>query len=751
MAMGGFANAVSFSDMPDLGSESVEIAAEKVDNATTDNSANPEATYSPLLKEVANTQKGKKNKRSRRASKSSKSAAADPASEDLNLHVEAGWSEDDKDDKERPTKRLAVNAEDGSPVAAKKLNSMLESFTIRAVVTRKDVDVIFGHGEDKKSGLESETATEISVVAGNDDPEIVVDRVVSVKGHIDSVAVAYKHIADGILSIKEQAAAAKTSAKNAVVASKGGASTHGAAAKEANLAEETNTDSKANAGEKDMVADPEDAATANDGDAEPGMADDRADEDTSTLEKSKPDEPVEDKSKTSSDKPQSSARITLRMLVPHKCVGSIMGHGGKTINKIRDTASVSIHTSESTLPCSSERIVELVGTPTSIQKAIRLIAEALTKDIGSYNSADYYVPAANLPSAMTVDTQARKRKDNRRPGYGDGHAGNRGHGNRNSGFRGHNNSGSYGDYSQARGPSGSSGNFRSGGNNNRHDRHDRNDRHDRYGRSGNNRQAGRHRGPGAISDANRTPIGGDSAPGYQNQHGNGSFRGNSQPGMRAGAPPAMGYGGYVVPAAAAYPMYAAQGAIAGGRPPGAQYGGVTSNIAAQVGATSSAGVYRSGYNAGAAPYQFAVPAAYGYAPVPAQSAYGAQPMHPGATATPGYPQRSYSGYSNNRLPASQSTMGSGGAAMGNSSANSAGQTIQQIYVPGDRIGAVIGRRGETINTIRRSTNARVDIQDSAQGAKERLVVITGEYGQVRLAYDQIKEQIEKPRPAGHSF
>ncbi|KAJ1852731.1 RNA binding protein, heterogenous nuclear RNP-K like protein [Coemansia sp. RSA 1822] len=747
MATGGFANAVSFSDIPDLGSDGVEITADKVDNVTTDNSANPEATDSPSLKDVANTQKGKKNKRSRRASKSSKSAAADPASEDLNLHVEAGWSEDDKDDKERPTKRLAANAKDGSPVAAKKLNSMLESFTIRAVVTRKDVDVIFGHGEDKRLGLEIETATEISVVAGNDDPEIVVDRVVSVKGHIDSVAVAYKHIADGILSIKEQAAAAKTSAKNASVASKGGASTHEAAAKEANLAEEANANSEANVDEKDMAAGPEDEATAKDGDIEAGMAADRADEDTATSAQGKPDEPVEDKPKTS-DKPQNSARITLRMLVPHKCVGSIMGHGGKTINKIRDTASVSIHTSESTLPCSSERIVELVGAPTSIQKAIRLIAEALTKDIASYNSADYYVPAANLPSAMTVDTQARKRKDNRRPGYGDSHAGNRGHGNRNSGFRGHNNSGSYGDYSQARGLSGSSGNFRSGGNNSRHDR---NDRHDRYGRSGNNRQGGRHRGPGAISDANRTPIGGDSAPGYQNQHGNGSFRGNSQPGMRAGAPPAMGYGGYVVPAAATYPMYAAQSAMAGGRPPGAQYGGVTSNIVAQVGATSSAGVYGGGYNAGAVPYQFAVPTAYGYAPPPAQSAYGGRPMHTGAAATPGYPQRSYSGYNNNRLPASQSTMGSGGAAMGNSSANSAGQTIQQIYVPGDRIGAVIGRRGETINTIRRSTNARVDIQDSAQGAKERLVVITGEYGQVRLAYDQIKEQIEKPRPAGHSF
>ncbi|KAJ2800818.1 Poly(rC)-binding protein 4 [Coemansia helicoidea] len=77
-----------------------------------------------------------------------------------------------------------------------------------------------------------------------------------------------------------------------------------------------------------------------------------------------------------------------------------------------------------------------------------------------------------------------------------------------------------------------------------------------------------------------------------------------------------------------------------------------------------------------------------------------------------------------------------------------GQTVQQIYVPGDRIGAVIGRRGETINEIRRVTSARVDIQDSAPGAQERLVVITGAYEQVRTAYGMIKDKVDTARPSG---
>ncbi|KAJ2354471.1 hypothetical protein GGF43_003251, partial [Coemansia sp. RSA 2618] len=177
MSKGGFANPASFSDdTVDLGDENAEVAVvEDIDIFSIDTGAELESAAPPPPTEPASTHKGRKNKRSRRASKS-KPSAADAAGEDLNLHVEAGWSEDDKEDKERPAKRLAANIEGSSPVAAKKADSLLESFTIRAVVTRKDVDVIFGHGEDKKSGLENETATTITIVTGNDDPEIVVDR-----------------------------------------------------------------------------------------------------------------------------------------------------------------------------------------------------------------------------------------------------------------------------------------------------------------------------------------------------------------------------------------------------------------------------------------------------------------------------------------------------------------------------------------------------------------------------------------------
>ncbi|KAJ2844183.1 PAB1 binding protein [Coemansia erecta] len=88
--------------------------------------------------------------------------------------------------------------------------------------------------------------------------------------------------------------------------------------------------------------------------------------------------------------------------------------------------------------------------------------------------------------------------------------------------------------------------------------------------------------------------------------------------------------------------------------------------------------------------------------------------------------------------------GMGGGSVG----EAAGQAIQQMYVSSDKIGAIIGRRGETINEIRRSTNARVEIQDSAQGAKKRLILITGAYEQVRSAYHIINEKLEAARQSG---
>ncbi|PIA14663.1 hypothetical protein COEREDRAFT_93760 [Coemansia reversa NRRL 1564] len=471
------------------------------------------------------------------------------------------------------------------------------------------------------------------------------------------------------------------------------------------------------------------------------------------------EEPIKDKPTPATKKTIAASvpavRATLRMLVPHKCVGSIMGHGGKTINSIRDSAKVSIHTSESTLPCSSERIVELVGTSPSIESALRMIAEALTKDITAYSSADYYVPAANLPSAMTVETQGRKRKDQRRQGHGDGHIGNRNQGNKSSGVRNNSNNG----YTQNRGYIGHGGGNRSGfgggSMNGGGGRGDRSDRYNRQGNQNNNRQGGRSRGPGGMSNVNRMPVGVGGSQGYSNQYDPSpdSYHAGHSGGMRPSGPAAaMGYGGYVVPAATAYPAYATQGAASNGMgnsgPHSTPYGSGISHPTA----APPANMYGGGYGAAAGSYQFPAPAAYGYPASPMQNMYATRPPQATtAVASAGHPSRAYGGYGNRQQP----SMGMGApgmsGAMGAASGDAISQTVQQIYVPGDKIGAVIGRRGESINEIRRTTSARVDIQDSAQGAKERLVVITGAYEQVRTAYNMIKSKIDMARPAGRQY
>ncbi|KAJ1846009.1 Poly(rC)-binding protein 3, partial [Coemansia sp. RSA 2703] len=415
-------------------------------------------------------------------------AATAADDEDINLHVDAGWSDDDKDDKDSSAKRAAAEGEDGAPAPAakhKKQANPLDNFTVRAVVTRKDVDVVFEHCEGARERLEQDTGTRIVIVAGKDDPDIVVDRVLIISGQIDAVAAAYKVIAQGMLEIKRSKASASATDKATATATAGVSAAgqkpessdkhymhddddddededsddeaegekHSGSAPAAVDAQNTaeagsdgnehaspsaaDADNDSNNNESDDDEADENTANGHQHPAKPATAAAAADAQPST-ETSKTEPPATTSEKKTRTNPSSSAdSVTLRMLVPQKCVGSIMGHGGKSINRIREEASVSIHTSEGTLPRSSERIVAVIGAPSAIQKAITLMASALTRDMAAYNNADFYVPAAKLPSAMTVETNHRKRKDGKRQGqgYADHYPNNRGYGNRNSGFR----------------------------------------------------------------------------------------------------------------------------------------------------------------------------------------------------------------------------------------------------------------------------------------------------------------------------
>ncbi|KAJ2886367.1 RNA binding protein, heterogenous nuclear RNP-K like protein [Coemansia aciculifera] len=694
-------------------------------------------------KNKGSTPSSGKKKRGRKASvQNNRPPSVGLDSEDINIHVEAGWSEDEADTKEHPAKRAATNVD--KDATAKKAAGALANFTVRAVVTRKDIGVVFGQDSDKQELLETQTGAKIEIISGKDDPDIVVDRVISIKGPIDGVAAAYKGVLD---SMRVANVASTASAATAAPASPS--------------AQTVSPSAEADDADKDTAAAD---STEQYVDTNASIADEAAQDVPPAKEE------VAGSNKAAAGKPASSSSVTLRLLVPHRCVGSIMGHSGRTINSIRDVTSVSIHTSEATLPLSAERIVEINGTPESIQKAIVLVAEALTRDMASYTSAVHYVPAANLPSAMTVDIHSRKRKDGKRPGNADHYSGNRGQvGNRGSGVRNSGGSGNSGGYSQNRSQGGNShnasNNNMSGGMSNRGDRYGRHG--DRPGDRHVDRHGGRNRGPSSTSQANRVPVGsgggnnrslGNPYNNNNNNNNSGGYRMNNQLApSRNAAPPTLNYGGYAVPAPTVYPTYivpnaGAVGHMGGVAPPVMRYGGAMAPMAPG----PARGAYGDSYNSAPSSYQHPAPTAYGYGVAPvAQGMYGGASEQPAnGPYSQAYPER------NNRPPMPQSSMpmrgNSSNMPMGGGSggvgppASAASQTIQQIYVPGEKIGAVIGRRGETINEIRRSTSAHVDIQDSGPNAKQRLIVITGGYEQVRSAYYMIKNKVDMARPAANS-
>lgn len=54
-----------------------------------------------------------------------------------------------------------------------------------------------------------------------------------------------------------------------------------------------------------------------------------------------------------------------------------------------------------------------------------------------------------------------------------------------------------------------------------------------------------------------------------------------------------------------------------------------------------------------------------------------------------------------------------------------GQITQQIYIPNDMVGAIIGKGGQKINEIRHMSNSVIKINEAQDNSKERLVTITG--------------------------
>ncbi|KAI1363717.1 kh domain protein RNA-binding protein [Xylaria arbuscula] len=70
----------------------------------------------------------------------------------------------------------------------------------------------------------------------------------------------------------------------------------------------------------------------------------------------------------------------LKILISHNQMGTIIGRGGLKIKHIQDVSSVRMVAQKEMLPQSTERIVELQGTPNGIQQAIWEISKCLVDD-----------------------------------------------------------------------------------------------------------------------------------------------------------------------------------------------------------------------------------------------------------------------------------------------------------------------------------------------------------------------------------
>lgn len=76
----------------------------------------------------------------------------------------------------------------------------------------------------------------------------------------------------------------------------------------------------------------------------------------------------------------SSSHTSIRLLISHNLMGTIIGRNGLKIKAIQDSSGARMIASKDMLPQSTERIVEVQGAPDAISRAIEEISKCLLED-----------------------------------------------------------------------------------------------------------------------------------------------------------------------------------------------------------------------------------------------------------------------------------------------------------------------------------------------------------------------------------
>lgn len=135
---------------------------------------------------------------------------------------------------------------------------------------------------------------------------------------------------------------------------------------------------------------------------------------------------------------------------------------------------------------------------------------------------------------------------------------------------------------------------------------------------------------------------------------------------------------------------------------------------------------------------YGAPIAHG--PGPAVPMYGAQAA--GAYGAPQLPHQNAAHHG--AMPHGPHAGQPAHAGPGGHPAMAGAPLTQQIYIPNDMVGAIIGKGGQKINEIRQVSGSVIKINEPQDNSNERLVTITGTEECNRMALYMLYSRLGKP-------
>ncbi|KAJ3271014.1 RNA binding protein, heterogenous nuclear RNP-K like protein [Borealophlyctis nickersoniae] len=99
---------------------------------------------------------------------------------------------------------------------------------------------------------------------------------------------------------------------------------------------------------------------------------------------------------------------TVRLLVAHQLMGSVIGKAGSRIREIQDESGAKIVVSKEMLPQSTERVIDIYGLADSIQIAVAQIGECVLTD---YERAAGTIPYTPQPRSNAIRTGGYRHDD----------------------------------------------------------------------------------------------------------------------------------------------------------------------------------------------------------------------------------------------------------------------------------------------------------------------------------------------------